>query len=88
LEDRIMTGANGGPVLERLDLNLLVTLEAVYRERKLTRAAKRRFVTQSAVLARPRSVLRWSAGAAPGSTSASDAASRTPSRVAGPRRVR
>jgi DNA-binding transcriptional LysR family regulator len=48
-EDRIMNRANRGPVLERLDLNLLVTFEAVYRERNLTRAAKRRFVTQSAV---------------------------------------
>lgn len=35
--------------LEQLDLNLLVTLEAVYRERNLTRAARRLFVTQSAV---------------------------------------
>jgi DNA-binding transcriptional LysR family regulator len=49
LEDRIMNRANGGPILEQLDLNLLVTFEAVYRERNLTRAAKRRFVTQSAV---------------------------------------
>ena len=44
-----MNRANRGPVLEQLDLNLLVTFEAVYRERNLTRAAKRRFVTQSAV---------------------------------------
>ena len=44
-----MNRANHGPVLERLDLNLLVTFEAVYRERNLTRAAKRLFVTQSAV---------------------------------------
>jgi DNA-binding transcriptional LysR family regulator len=35
--------------LEQLDLNLLVTFEAIYRERNLTRAAQRLFVTQSAV---------------------------------------
>ncbi|HMG24360.1 MAG TPA: LysR family transcriptional regulator [Kofleriaceae bacterium] len=44
-----MNSAKRGPVLEHLDLNLLVTFEAVYRERNLTRAAKRLFVTQSAV---------------------------------------
>lgn len=44
-----MSNANRGPALEQLDLNLLVTLEAIYRERNLTRAAKRLFVTQSAV---------------------------------------
>lgn len=44
-----MNSANRGGVLEQLDLNLLVTFEAVYRERNLTRAAKRLFVTQSAV---------------------------------------
>jgi DNA-binding transcriptional LysR family regulator len=47
-EDRVMNSANGG-ALDRLDLNLLVTFEAVYRERNLTRAARRLFVTQSAV---------------------------------------
>jgi len=44
-----MNRAHHGPMLEQLDLNLLVTFEAVYRERNLTRAAKRLFVTQSAV---------------------------------------
>lgn len=44
-----MNSANRGAMLEHLDLNLLVTFEAVYRERNLTRAAKRLFVTQSAV---------------------------------------
>ena len=44
-----MNRAHRSPVLERLDLNLLVTFEAVDRERNLTRAAKRLFVTQSAV---------------------------------------
>lgn len=44
-----MNTANRGPALEHLDLNLLVTFEAIYRERNLTRAARRLFVTQSAV---------------------------------------
>jgi DNA-binding transcriptional LysR family regulator len=48
LEDRIMNSANRG-ALEHLDLNLLVTFEAIYQERNLTRAAGRLFVTQSAV---------------------------------------
>lgn len=43
-----MNTANHG-ALDQLDLNLLVTFEAVYRERNLTRAARRLFVTQSAV---------------------------------------
>jgi DNA-binding transcriptional LysR family regulator len=47
-EDRIMNTANHG-ALEQLDLNLLVMFEAVYRERNLTRAARRLFVSQSAV---------------------------------------
>ncbi len=52
-EHRIMNNAHRGVAptvaIEQLDLNLLVTLEAVYRERNLTRAARRLFVTQSAV---------------------------------------
>jgi DNA-binding transcriptional LysR family regulator len=44
-----MNTANHGAALEQLDLNLLVMFEAVYRERNLTRAARRLFVTQSAV---------------------------------------
>src|ERR1043165_8966053 len=44
-----MNTANRGGVLDQLDLNLRVTFEAIYQERNLTRAAKRLFVTQSAV---------------------------------------
>lgn len=46
---RAAPAATPSVALEQLDLNLLVTLEAVYRERNLTRAARRLFVTQSAV---------------------------------------
>jgi DNA-binding transcriptional LysR family regulator len=45
----IMNNATRGPSLANLDLNLLVTFEAIHRERNLTRAAKRLFVSQSAV---------------------------------------
>jgi DNA-binding transcriptional LysR family regulator len=44
-----MSASHDGPVLEQLDLNLLRTFDVVYRERNLTRAARRLFVSQSAV---------------------------------------
>ena len=49
IANRAAAPATRAAALEHLDLNLLVTFEAVYRERNLTRAAKRLFVTQSAV---------------------------------------
>lgn len=44
-----MSRSHGPPSLEQLDLNLLLTFDVVYRERNLTRAARRLFVSQSAV---------------------------------------
>lgn len=44
-----MKQPHGPSSLGQIDLNLLVTFEVVYRERNLTRAAERLFVSQSAV---------------------------------------
>jgi DNA-binding transcriptional LysR family regulator len=44
-----MSTSHVAPSLEQLDLNLLLTFDVVYRERNLTRAARRLFVSQSAV---------------------------------------
>jgi len=44
-----MSTSHVAPSLEQLDLNLLLTFDVVYRERNLTRAARRLFVSQSAI---------------------------------------
>ena len=44
-----MSTSHVSPSLDQLDLNLLRTFDVVYRERNLTRAARRLFVSQSAV---------------------------------------
>ncbi|UCH30124.1 MAG: LysR family transcriptional regulator, partial [Myxococcales bacterium] len=44
-----MSSTHNGPALHRIDLNLLVALDALTRERSVTRAAERVGVTQSAM---------------------------------------